>query len=257
MNLDSLPRRGEDPRDFRAAGGPPGLQLPGDPPVPPGQPVVIGEADIAVLHLVFRFQPCRGFEETGMRPRGVEHEDPSGFGIDEEARVAVAVKPDAGAHHLLAAPRPPAVGTAAQQEIDRARQVIKIWTAIVGGQDGALQRDGQGRDPVLPVSSDAADRKDVFHVGIDQRYGCGFSGLDVGCHTSSVGVGMRGRKCGSQRDEISRAMSAREGAATRGLDSNCGRPPGPEAARNASSARDKPATRRSAWPAAAENPAGP
>jgi len=99
--------------------------------VPPGQTIVVGVADVAVLHLVVRVQACHCFEEASMGPRGVEDEDPSGFSIDEEARIAETIEPGAGAHDLLAAPGPTAIGAATQQQVDRTGEIIKVWTAVV------------------------------------------------------------------------------------------------------------------------------
>ena len=87
------------------------------------------------------------------------------------------------ARHLLLAPGPAVVGAAPDQDVDRVGQVIEVGAAVVGGQQGALPRDGKGGDPVLPVAAGAADRQDVFDVGHGSRHWL----EDMGCHISMVG----------------------------------------------------------------------
>lgn len=149
-----------------------------------------------MLDLIVRLQPRYCFEETGMRPCGVENENPSGFSINQQARVAIAVEPCARAHDLLTAPGATVVGTAAQQEIDRVGQIIKVRTAVIGSQDSPLHRDSEGRYSVLPVSTDPTDRQYVFDVGGYHRHWQ--TGEEVGCHMSilwcrSISVFRRGR----------------------------------------------------------------
>ncbi|BAS15841.1 hypothetical protein AHiyo8_41440 [Arthrobacter sp. Hiyo8] len=72
VHLDSLTGCGENPRDAAVAGtsarNTAPLELSGESPMLPGDAVVVGKADIAVLHVVIGFQAAYRFEETGMRP---------------------------------------------------------------------------------------------------------------------------------------------------------------------------------------------
>ncbi|WP_426990749.1 hypothetical protein [Pseudarthrobacter sp. Y6] len=78
------------------------------------------------------------FEEPGARSGCVEHKDPAGLHVHQEARIAVAIEAAAFPHHLLRAPGPAVVRAPAEQQVDRARQVIEVGAAVVGGQQGAL-----------------------------------------------------------------------------------------------------------------------
>ncbi|MCY1215989.1 hypothetical protein D9M72_278500 [compost metagenome] len=111
MDLDALPRRREDSGNSEVAAGCE-LELGREPPVPPGQPVVVGVADVAVLDVVVVPRTFGGFEETGAGACRVEHKDPARPGVHQQAWIPVPLKPNAGAHHLLSLPGAPAVTTA-------------------------------------------------------------------------------------------------------------------------------------------------
>ena len=115
-----------------------------------------------MLDVVIGLQPGHRFEESCARSGGVEHKDPAGLNVNQEARIAVAVEAATRPHYLLFAPGPAVVRAAPQQEVDRVGQVIEVGAAVVGGQQRALPRDGEGGNPVLPVAAGAADREDVF-----------------------------------------------------------------------------------------------
>lgn len=185
VHLDALPCCGEDSGDGRLAGRNrgPELQLGGDPAVLPGQAVIIGVAEVAVLDVVIGLQPGHGLEEAGAGPGRVEHKNAAGVRVHQEARITVAVEATAGPHHLLPSPGPAVVRAAPEQKVDRAGQVIEIGAPIVGGEHSALPGDGEGRDPVLAVAAGSPEREDVFSVrrGSQHRQ-------DVGCHISMVGI---------------------------------------------------------------------
>ncbi len=185
VDLDTLPRRGEDSGNVRLAGVSrrAEFELGGDPAVLPGQSVVAREAEVAVLDVVIGRNPGHCFEVPGVRSGGVEHEDPAGLHVHQEARIAEPVEASACPHYLLPAPGPAMVRTAAEQEVDRVRQVVEVGAAVVGGQQGALPRDGEGGDPVLAVAAGATHRQYVFDVGLGGRHWL----EDMGCHISMVG----------------------------------------------------------------------
>jgi hypothetical protein len=163
VDLDALPGRGENARDL-PAGGSAALQLAGDSTMLPGQTVVVGEAEVAVLDVVILGVHAGGrFEKSGSCAGGVEEEDASGFGIDKQARVAVSVQARSGAHNLLPSPGLPVIHAAADQQVDGAGQVIKVRPTVIGSQKRALYGDRESWNPVLAVSAVAADCQDALY----------------------------------------------------------------------------------------------
>lgn len=137
-----------------------------------------------MLHLVLGLQAGDGFEEARMRACGVEHENPPGFRVNQQAWIAEAVEPRARAHKLLRLPGNSVVVAAAQEKIYGIGEVVQVGSAVVGSQHSSPSTDGEGRDAVLAVAAHAADGQDVLDVGYSQRE---FGGIqEVGGHTSMV-----------------------------------------------------------------------
>ena len=113
VELDALATAAKIPVIPRSTGfRPDPVELGGEAAVLPGQAVVIGKADVAVLDPVVIPHSGGGFEEACPGARRMEHKDPARFRVHQQARVPVAFKPDAGAHHLLVLPGPSAVHAA-------------------------------------------------------------------------------------------------------------------------------------------------
>lgn len=69
----------------------------------------------------------------------VEHEDPTGFVAHQQTWIAEPLEPDTRPHHLVRLPGAPAVDTAAQQQVDRVRQVVEVGAAVGRGEQCAAR----------------------------------------------------------------------------------------------------------------------
>src|SRR5262249_37062029 len=112
----------------------------------------------------------------GVAAEVVGHEEPDGPGlaIDDGAGVAagvVAVVPD----DLRLAPRPAAVGAAAQEQVDVATVAAALLAPFAEGEQGAFRRDDERRDAVGVVAPLAGREQRLL---LDRR-GAGHELLDA------------------------------------------------------------------------------
>src|SRR5690606_33094582 len=160
-----------------------------------------GVQEVRVVGVVARAGPGVALVDR----RGVEDEHAPGLAVDEDARVAVALRGRVGADDLGLLPRRTAVGAAAHEQRDVGGQVVHGRAAVVHGEQVAVRQRGERGDPVAQVAAGVArgEVDDVELVARAGRHAGGRSGERGGRRGRGGGGGdLRGRSRGDEgRDQ--------------------------------------------------------